>query len=54
MKQKKSKIMIVAIWILLYGCMMCMSSCGSLLYNPSNKAEQTAHKNVNKNDTSIV
>ena len=40
MKQKKSKIMIVAIWILLYGCMMCMSSCGSLLYNPSNKEEQ--------------
>ena len=40
MKQKKSKIMIVAIWILLYGCMMCMSSCGSLLYNPSNKAEK--------------
>ena len=36
MKQKKSKITTVAIWILL----MCMSSCGSLLYNPSNKAEQ--------------
>ena len=40
MKQKKSKITTVAIWILLCGWIMCMSSCGSLLYNPSNKAEQ--------------
>lgn len=40
MKQKKSKIMIVAVWILLCGCMMCISSCGSLLYNSSNKTEQ--------------
>ena len=40
MKQKKSKITTVAIWILLFGWIMCMSSCGSLLYNPSNKAEQ--------------
>jgi len=40
MKQEKSKITTVAIWILLCGWMMCMSSCGSLLYNPSNKVEQ--------------
>lgn len=40
MKQKRNKITAVAIWILLCGWMMCMSSCRSLLYNPSNKAEQ--------------
>lgn len=40
MKQKKNKITIITVWILLCGWMMCMSSCGSLLYNPSNKAEQ--------------
>lgn len=40
MKQKREKTVTVAVWILLCGCVMCMSSCGSLLYNPSNKAEQ--------------
>lgn len=40
MKQKRNKITAVTIWILLCGWMMCMSSCGSLLYNPSNKTEQ--------------
>lgn len=40
MKQKKSKIKIIAVWILLCGCMICMNSCSHLLYNPSSKAEQ--------------
>lgn len=40
MKLKKSKITTVAIWILLCGCMMYMSSCSHLLYTPSNKKEQ--------------
>lgn len=40
MKQQGNKTMVVAVWILLCGCMVCMSSCSHLLYNPSNKAEQ--------------
>ena len=40
MKQKKSKITIITVWILLCGCVVCMGSCSHLLYNPSNKAEQ--------------
>lgn len=40
MKQKKSKITIIAVWILLCGCVVCMESCSHLLYNPSNKVSQ--------------
>lgn len=40
MKQKKNKITIITVWILLCGCVVCMGSCSHLLYNPSNKAEQ--------------
>ncbi|WP_336533318.1 hypothetical protein [Bacteroides acidifaciens] len=40
MKQKKNKIAIITVWILLCGCVVCMGSCSHLLYNPSNKAEQ--------------
>ena len=40
MKQKKNKITIITVWILLCGCVVCMESCSHLLYNPSNKAEQ--------------
>lgn len=40
MKRKKSKTVTVAVWVLLCGCIMWMSSCSHLLYNPSNKAEQ--------------
>lgn len=40
MKQKKNKITIITVWILLCGCVVWMGSCSHLLYNPSNKAEQ--------------
>lgn len=40
MKLKKNKTTIIAVWLLLCGCMMCMGSCSHLLYNPSNKTEQ--------------